>query len=198
MKELDIAVASEFLLLAAYLIEMKSRMLLPVEEKPEEAENLEEIEKTLLERLHEYKIFKELAERLKERKEVFAKAYSRQSGEAAALDEDRDVFLTDVTLRDLVAAFQKVWKTVEAKGKVGEIVDENITVAMKIKEILEKIAENKDGVPFEALFTRLVKLEVVVTFLAILELARQRLIQIGQGEMFGSIKIFGRREPVNE
>ena len=191
MKKLDIVVASEFLVMAAYLIEMKSRQLLPVEEVGEAAEDIEEIEQTLLERLHEYKVFKELAQRLKERKEVFSKAYPRSTAGTDQFEEERDVFLSDVTLRDLVSAFQRVWKTVEAKGRVGEIVDENITVHGKIREILEKIKGRGDGVPFEELFTRLAKLEVIVTFLAILELARQRAIRIGQGERFGSILIFG-------
>ncbi len=193
MKDLDIAIASEFLLMAAYLIEMKSRMLLPVEEKPEEAEDIDEIERTLLERLHEYKVFKQLAEKLRERKEVFGRTYSRDPGDVLPVEE-RDVFLTDVTLRDLVSAFQKVWKTVEAKGRAGEIVDEAITISAKISEILEKLKHFKGGLPFEELFTRLIKLEVIVTFLAILELARQRRIEIKQGEKFGSILIFGKEQ----
>jgi len=193
MKDLDIVIASEFLLMAAYLIEMKSRMLLPVEEKPEEQENIEEIEKTLLERLHEYKVFKELAERLKERKEVFGRTYSRYSLEVQPPEEERDVFLTDVTLRDLVSAFQRIWKAVEEKGAAGEIPEETVTIAQKIDEILGKIKAGKGGVPFEELFTRMNKLEVIVTFLAVLELARQRSIQIKQGAIFGSILIFGRK-----
>ncbi len=192
MKDLDIVIASEFLLMAAYLIEMKSRMLLPVEETPEEEENIEEIEKTLLERLHEYKVFKALAERLRERKEVFGRTYSRYSVDAPPMEEERDVFLADVTLRDLVSAFQRIWEAVEVRGEIQEIPDDYITIPEKIKEILGKVRRKKDGVPFEALFTRLVKLEVVVTFLAILELARQRLIQVKQSDTFGSILIFGR------
>jgi segregation and condensation protein A len=192
MKNLDIVIASEFLMMAAYLIEMKSKMLLPVEETPEEGENVEEIEKTLLERLHEYKVFKSLAESLKERKEVFGRTYSRYTVDAPPMEEEREVFLTDVTLRDLVVAFQRIWTEAEKKGETEEIADEHVTVSDKIKEILTKVRRKKDGVPFEELFTRLDKLEVVVTFLAILELGRQRQVQIKQGDTFGSILIFGR------
>jgi segregation and condensation protein A len=192
MKDLDIVVASEFLVMAAYLIEMKSRLLLPVNKDIREESGIEEIERTLLDRVHEYKVFKELAERLKKRKEAFGRVYTRHIDEEPVFEEDREVFLTDVTLRDLVSAFQKVWKTVEQTGETREIADESITTSMKIQEILDKIEVMPDGVPFEALFTRLVKIEVVVTFLAILELARQRKISIRQGGSFGSILIFGR------
>lgn len=194
MKDLDIVVASEFLVMAAYLIEMKSRMLLPVEPQAKQAEDLEEIEKTLLERLHEYKIFKELAEKLKERKEVFGRTYSRFSTDSPQIEEERDVFLTDVTLRDLVFAFQRVWNLAQKEGKQVQIEDENVTVAMKINDIILAVQRRKEGVPFEELFNRFAKLEIIVTFLALLELARQRRILIKQGGIFGSILIFERAE----
>lgn len=196
MKELDIAIAADFLLMASYLLEMKSKMLLPVEERPEEdMESREEIEKTLLERIFEYKVFKGLAEHLKERKKLFEKAYSRHVDEDVQYDDgERDVFLVDVTLRDLVLAFQKVWDTLEARGTTQEIPDENITVSAKIKEILGKLKRAKQGIEFEALFTKLSLLEVIVTFLAILELARQKLANIRQGQKFGSIMIFAKEK----
>ncbi len=194
MKELDISVASDFLLMAAYLIEMKSKMLLPVEERPsEDLESREEIEKTLLERIFEYKIFKGLAEHLKERKQVFEKAYPRHVDPDVEFDEgERNVFLVDVTLRDLVLAFQKVWDVVEARGGTQEIPDEHITVSEKIKEILGELKRQKQGIAFESLFTKLTVLEVIVTFLAILELARQKLVSIKQGQKFSSILIFAK------
>jgi len=192
MKELDIVIASEFLLMASYLIEMKSRMLLPVKEEPQEEERIEDIEKTLLDRLHEYNVFKELAVRLKKRKEIFGKSYSRHHVDEPVMEEEREVFLTDVTLRDLVYAFQRVWKAVEQKEHHGEIEDEAITLPEKISEIQRKLSGKKDGIPFEDLFTRFVKIEVVVTFLAILELARQRKIQIRQGANFDTILIVGK------
>jgi len=195
MKDLDILVASEFLLMAAYLIEMKSRMLLPVEPSVEQAEDLEEIEKTLLERLHEYKVFKELAEKLKERKEVFGRTYNRFTVDTAPLmEEERDVFLTDVSLRDLVSAFQRIWDMAQKEGKQVEIADENVTVSAKINDIIEAVRKRKDGVPFEELFNRFIRIEIVVTFLALLELARQRRILIRQGDIFGSILIFERAQ----
>ncbi|MCX5726757.1 MAG: segregation/condensation protein A [Candidatus Saganbacteria bacterium] len=195
LKELNIVVASEFLLMAAFLLEMKSRALLPKEEQPAAEESLEELESTLLERLFEYKMFKGLAEKLKRRKEVFQNAYSRYSLEVeGTFDEEREIFLTDVTLKDLIYAFKKVWDVVEARGEVREIAEEHITVGERIKEILDRIKGRKSGLPFEEMFTRFTKLEVIVTFLAILELAKQRAILIRQGENFGSILIFGRKE----
>ena len=195
MHRLSLTFASEFLILAAYLIEMKSRMLLPHQVPVLEEEKEREIERTLLEHLAEYKVFKEAAQSLKAQKDLFERMYSRYSFEERLLEEvdEREIFLTDITLRDLVAAFQRVWQVVESREKGEVILDEEITVKDKIAEILKRVKEEKKGVPFEAFFTKLTKHEVIVTFLAILELARQKLIKITQGETFGSILIaYGR------
>jgi segregation and condensation protein A len=155
----------------------------------EDAEDLLSVEEELLERLAEYKVYKGLAKSLKERKEVFQRVYARYKPEEAL--EDREIFLVEVSMKDLVAAFKRVWDIAESRDKTQEIAAEVFSVNDKISEILDRIKASPKGISFDSLFTRFVKTEIIVTFLAILELIRQKLIKILQNEMFGEICIYG-------
>jgi segregation and condensation protein A len=188
MSKMNVAVAGEFLLMAAYLLEMKSRKLLPVAPTTAEEESLVDVEQELLERLAEYKIYKNLAQSLKDRKEVFQRVYTRYAPQEAI--EDQEIFLVDVSMRDLVSAFKRVWDMAEAKETTQEIVAENFSVKDKIIEIEEKLAASSNGVSFNSLFTRYIKTEIIVTFLAILELMKRKAIKIMQSDTFGEIFIF--------
>jgi len=188
MEKLNIVVAGEFLLMAAYLLEMKSRMLLP-ELPGGEEEDLMNVEEELLQRLAEYKLYKGLAKSLKERKEVFQRVYARYKPEEAL--SDGEIFLVEVSMKDLVAAFKRVWDIAESRGKTEEIVAESISVKDKIAEIIGTLRLKPKGMGFDSLFTRYTKNEIIVTFLAILELIRQKIIRILQNEAFGEIYIYG-------
>lgn len=188
MEKLNMLIAGEFLLMASYLLEMKSRMLLPQQPTVAEEEDLVNVENELLERLAEYKIYKGLAQSLKDRKEVFQKVYSRYAPEEAMADQE--YFLVDVSLKDLVAAFKRVWDIAESREKTGEIIQESFSVKEKIAEITGKIKSSPDGVSFNSFFVRFIKPEIIVTFLAILELIKMKMIKIMQKEIFGEIYIF--------
>jgi len=188
MEKLNMLVAGEFLLMAAYLLEMKSKMLLPQVPTAAEEEDLLNVEEELLQKLAEYKIYKGLAQSLKERKEVFQRVYTRYEPEEAAADQE--IFLVDVTMKDLVMAFKRVWDEAESRGKTVEIIQESFSVKEKIAELIEKVKGSQEGVGFNSLFERFIKVEIIVTFLAILELIRQKLIKIMQNEAFGEIYIF--------
>jgi segregation and condensation protein A len=162
---------------------MKSRLLLPVQERPVLEDEVQEIEQDLLDHLMHYRVFKQAAIDLKER----SKFYSRYKDFEA--EEESKIFLVDVTLRDLVVAFQKVWDAAAASEE-QEIEGEQFTVAQKIREIIDKVKQKPEGLEFEALFERMVRIEIIVTFLAMLELIRQRAIRITQGKTFGSILLF--------
>jgi len=188
MEKLNIVIAGEFLLMAACLLEMKSKMLLPEKPSVEEEEDLLSVEEELLERLAEYKIYKGLAQSLKERKEVFQRVYTRYKPEEAL--EDREIFLVEVSMKDLVSAFKRVWDEAESRGKTSEIIAESFSVKDKISEILARVSAAPEGISFDSLFTRFAKVEIIVTFLAILELIRQKSIKILQNETFGNIYIY--------
>jgi segregation and condensation protein A len=188
MQQMNILVGAEFLLMAAYMLEMKSKKLLPEPPSILEEDSLIDVEQELLDRLAEYKIYKNLAHSLKERKEVFQRVYTRYAPEEAL--EDQEIFLVDVSLKDLVSAFQRVWQLAEEKETTKEIIAENFSVKEKIAEIEQKLADNPKGLNFASLFVRYVKLEIIVTFLALLELIKRKAIKIMQNENFSEIYIF--------
>jgi segregation and condensation protein A len=179
--------ASDFIFMAACLIELKSKGLLPARaEIVLQAEELA-IEASLVAHIQEYQAYKKVAQDLKQRKAIFDRIYGRHEGEKV----EGEIELKDVSLRDLVTAFQKVYKEAAEREKIVDIKAEEITLEDRIIEIKRLIAGRGDGLPFEDLFLRKTRLEVVVTFLAILELAKQSSISIRQGRRFGSILIFG-------
>jgi segregation and condensation protein A len=188
-EEPDLILASDFLAMAAYLLEMKSKALLPAKEELLAEEILSGIEESLVSHIQEYEVYKNLAQTLRQRKEVFEKVYGRHEGE----EEEKEIELVDVSLRDLVLAFKRVYEEAAKRERVVPIEAEEITLEDRVIEIKKMVAGRSDGVPFEDLFLRKTRLEVVVTFLAILELAKQRFIRLTQGRRFGSILIFAAK-----
>lgn len=187
---LNLSLASEFMAIAAYLMEQKSRMLLPKEE--EAAEEEEKIESSLVDHLMQYNFFKKIAESLKQKKEFFSKIFHRAKIDAA-MQTEKHYVLKDVGVDDLVSAFKKVWLEVKSRGEQFEIVDEVVTVGEKIAEIQQMLSSAAEGVHFESLFRTKTRLEVIVTFLALLEMIRSKAVAVKQEQLFGSIMIFSQR-----
>lgn len=193
LPKLDLNQASDFLAMAALLIEMKSKRLLPQPEEIELKQSEEEIESELLKHLEEYKVYQSMAAQLKEKKDEFGRVYSRYHREVLQ-PEEKDFFLTEVSLKDLVEAFQRVYRQIAEEEKVREIKDEEITLPQRIEEVLIILNSSQGLVNFERLFTRRTRIEVVVTFLAILELAKQKKIRILQDSVFGGICIGSKED----
>ena len=183
MKSLNLVVAGEFLVMAATLIHIKSRMLLPVEaEGDEEDEAGEDPRAELVRRLLEYKQFKEAAGELVQRGQQWREVFGR--GQISNLSP-HDALL-ELTLFDLVDALQEVLQRVPAKTLI-EVTADHLTVKDRMNYILERL-EQESAVPFDALFSpdggRQV---VIVTFLGLLELMRLKLVRAFQAEAFGPI-----------
>ncbi|MGI8820909.1 MAG: segregation and condensation protein A [Chthoniobacterales bacterium] len=188
-KELNIDVAGEFVVMAANLIYLKSRSLLPVEQQPPEEDAEEDDPRwDLIRQLIEYKKFKEAAAQLQVRQLEQEGIFVRQnSGEGPAAMEP--LRLGEVGIFQLINAFQNVLRRVEAREDLGEIFGEHYTVSDKIEWILRRVA---DGVPlrFSELFATMAsRVEIVVTFLAMLELIRLRQIRATQASPFAEIEI---------
>ena len=105
---------------------------------------------------------------------------------------EKEIELVDVSLRDLVVAFKRVYDEAAQRESVVAIAAEEVTLEERIIEVKRMLAGRGDGVPFEDIFIRRTRLEVVVTFLAVLELVKQKFIKVTQGRGFGSILIFAR------
>ncbi len=186
-KVLDIDIAGEFVVMAANLIYIKSRSLLPpAQQPPEEGGEEEDPRWELVRQLLEYKKFKDAAASLGEREAVQSAIYSRIP-EAPEAPPERP--MAEVSVFDLINAFQKVLKRVSRPPDLREIFEENFTVSDKIEFVLKMTGS---GVPlkFTELFTDAVsRAEVVVTFLAVLELIRLKQLRVTQPEPFAEIEL---------
>lgn len=188
MRSLNLAVAGEFLVMAATLLHIKSRMLLPPDETADDEEEGPDPREELVRRLLEYKQYKEAARQLDGQERMWREIFSR---EAAPLDpeiEAEDTLLENVSLFDLVDALQGVLDRNPGK-QLLEIVPDNLTVRDRMNVILESL-EGKDAVSFASLFeSSSHRLVVIVTFLALLELIRLRVARVFQTETFGRILV---------
>jgi segregation and condensation protein A len=190
-KELNIDVAGEFVVMAANLIYLKSRSLLPVDQQPPEEDAEEDDPRwDLIRQLIEYKKFKEAAAQLQVRQLEQERIFVREAvgSDSIAIAPLR---LGEVGIFQLISAFQNVIKRVDAREDLREIFGEHFTVSDKIDWILRRVG---DGVPlrFSELFASMAsRVEIVVTFLALLELIRLRQVRATQTNPFDEIEIAG-------
>ena len=187
-KELNIELAGEFIVMAANLIYLKSRSLLPRDQQPPEEDASEDDPRwELIRQLIEYKKFKEAASELNLRALEQERIFVRETALTSAIQEP--LRLGEVGIFQLIGAFQTVIKRIEARQDVQEIFSERFTVSEKIDSILQRIATG-NRFRFSDLFGGAAsRVEVVVTFLALLELIRLRQVRAVQKNVFKEIEI---------
>jgi segregation and condensation protein A len=191
MEDLDLAVAGEFLVMAATLVHLKSRLLLPVEEPGEGEEPPEDPRTELVDRLLEYQRFKEAAQELAVREASQARRFIRGGPPLVGEVEGP---LT-ISLFDLLAAFRRVLQRGEG-GPVLEITREMLDVGQRLLRIVDQL-NAQSPIAFEALFVgQRTRPEFIVTFLALLELLRRGLASARQAEVFGEIMVYRSLAPV--
>jgi len=185
MKELSLEIAGEFLVMAATLIHIKSRMLLPPDEETT-TEEMEDPRLELIQRLLEYQAFKDAALGLKEKEEEWINVFRREpiTEEETETDEP-ELYLFDVNLFDLLGAFKKIVD--KAPPEIVEITRAVLTVKDKISLIMEML-EDRDTIRFEDFFKEnRSRTQLIVTFVALLELIRLGLVRAYQEKDFGNI-----------
>lgn len=187
MRMLDLNIAGEFLVMAATLMYIKSKMLLPPEERPqEEVVEEEDPRLDLVRQLLEYKRFKDVAQYLQHKELLEEKIFTRH----VPPDVEVSAPLVDVSIFDLLGAFNQALKKVET-APVHEVAGESFTVGDKVKQIKGLISENS-SFSLTRLFDNMKnRIEVVVTFLALLELIRLKAVRVVQRELFGEIIVEG-------
>jgi segregation and condensation protein A len=187
-KELNIDLAGEFVAMAANLIYLKSRSLLPVDQQPPEEDAEEDDPRwELIRQLIEYKKFKEAAAQLHLRELEQERIFTREEGSSPPAEGL--LRLGEVGIFQLINAFQNVVKRVEARQDLQEIPGERFSVSEKIDTILQRV-EAGGRIPFSDLFGAIVsRLEVVVTFIALLELIRLKQVRAIQKNIFDEIEI---------
>ena len=199
MEEEDLDVMSEFLVMAATLIKIKSRMLLPKDEETEEDE--EDPREELVRRLLEYKMYKYAAGELKDLELEGNKAFFKKAtipAEVKNVKQDVDPYelisKADIDLQKLNEIFKSVMrkqvdKVDPIRSKFKEIEREEISLEEKMAEVREQV-RGLEGINFRTLLEmQASKMNVIVTFLAILELMKIGAITIKQEEIFGEIVI---------
>ncbi|NQU40040.1 MAG: segregation/condensation protein A [Lentisphaerae bacterium] len=190
MRMLDLNIAGEFIVMAATLMMIKSRMLLPVEERadlPDEDED-DDPRWELVRQLVEYKKFKDAATHLHEWEVLQSDAFMH-SGNGVLLDpEEPGLSIQDVNIFDLISAFNEVLKRA-TKEELGEIFAEQFTVGEKIDAILVRMRSGAPTRFFELFSDMSSRQEIVCTFLALLELIRIRQVDVVQRDRFGDITI---------
>src|SRR5438876_3566855 len=187
-KELDIDIAGEFVVMAANLIYLKSRSLLPADQQPPDEEADEDDPRwDLIRQLIEYKKFKEAAAQLQARALEQERIFTRDGGSPDV--EITPLRLGEVGIFQLINAFQNVIKRVEAREDLREIFGEHFTVSDKIDVILQRLTGDT-RLRFTDLFDAIApRVEIVVTFLALLELIRLKQVRATQANPFGEIEI---------
>ena len=185
MKAMNIDYAGDFLLMASTLTQLKSRMLLPVhDDEGEEDDVLQEITRPLV----EYLQMKSAADQLIERNLLGEKTFIRKPDRGEFLTGSEDEFIK-VGLFELIDAFQKILEKIPDDHRVEMTADE-ISVKDKISQIID-ILEAKQSITFSELFSDSPnKHEIIVTFLAVLEMVRLTLVRIAQHVQTGVIRIF--------
>ncbi len=195
MKELDLEIAGEFLVMAATLIHIKSRMLLPPVE--EEMEEPEDPRAELVQRLLEYQAYKDSSSHLRKREDIWKNVFQRNASSAEDFEfEEEEPVLVEANVFDLISAFRKLLE--KAPEQAIEITRETLTVTDRINFIVERL-ENEDGIRFEDLFEEgFTKINLIVTFLALLELVRLGLTKIYQENAFGQIWLMNPQHEPSE
>jgi segregation and condensation protein A len=187
MRELNLDIAADFILMAATLIQIKSRMLLPIPVNPEDGTPLEDPRAALVEQLLQYQRFKELSLFLKEREEVSLARYPRGAGHPLPFP-DEDLAALDVDVFDLVQALQDVLRRA-SDSRERLIYAPEISLTACIGEVLDKLSGHGSLLFTEIFDPGCTRARIVVTFLALLELVKQRVVLLHQEEAFGPIRV---------
>src|SRR5262245_49540643 len=197
MQELNLDLAGEFLVMAATLIHIKSRLLLP-RPTPEIEGELEEEDprEALVRRLLEHQRFKAAAELLHDRETLRSAQYQRPESAIADVVEQPEEPELEVDLFSLIGAFRLVLERAKTRPKVL-LPPEQMSIEQRIEQLLERLSES-EAVGFEDLFADAdSRPALIVTFLALLEMIRLKLIRVFQSGSFGPIRVYKRARPAD-
>ena len=197
MQELDLDIAGEFLVMAATLIHIKSKMLLPRPETAAQVDGDEEDPRdVLVRRLLEHQTFKAAAELLHEREQLRAAQWQRPDERVANIAGDDYEPELEVDLFGLLAAFQAVVQRSKTRPTMV-LPAEQIPIEVRIDQLLARLSEH-EACGFEDLFADVAdKAGLIVTFLALLEMIRLKLVRVFQSGSFGPIRVYKRARPAD-
>jgi segregation and condensation protein A len=195
MQEMNLDVAGEFLVMAATLIHIKSRTLLPRPD-PTQEEPEEDPREALMRRLLEHQKFKAAAELLHERETLRSAQWTRADGPIAEIAGEAPEPEIEVDLFSLISAFRAVVERAKQRPKIY-LPGEQIPIEDRIEQLLGRLSET-EACGFEDLFADMQsRAGMIVTFLAILEMIRLKLIRVFQSGAMGGIRVYRRERPAD-
>lgn len=193
MKQFDLEVAGDFISMAATLIEIKSRMLLPNYNEEGVEEEAVDPRKELVQRLLEYQRFQEASKKLYDRPLLGRDVFRRGKSDAIHSDEDGEIILDDGGLFTLIAYFRNSVRRVNKA--VHRVARKTRSIAARILEIKDRLLVGQRVVLKDLISTvEDMKAELLITFLSCLELGKMGLVTVYQSEVYGDIYLTAKRE----
>lgn len=201
LEQLDIGLASEFLFMAATLLSIKSRMLLPAEKTGDMQKEVcavadkEDPRMELVEKLIEYKKYKMIATALKEKEEKESRVFKRKPEDLSFLF-DGEICLSEVNFDDLISIFTCIIKKgkIEGSQNLRTILKDPLPLRVRIKQVYKILLKKKRMFFREFFQENSSKLEIIMTFLAILELIKLNRVKVNQERLFGDITVVLKEE----
>jgi segregation and condensation protein A len=196
MRRMNISVAGEYLRMAATLMRIKARTLLPQLADSEDEEEIEDPRSELVQMLLEYKRFKEVSTDLREREAEYSSYFARQP-DLSKVDTDvsADEALSDVTLYELMKTFQQLITNIQ-EPPIHRVQRYDVTIQEQAEYLRQKL-EDKDEFRFSEVMAEIEnKLVLIMTFVAILDLIKSQQIFVSQSEAFDDFHIKRRAEEV--
>jgi len=191
MRELNLDVAGEFMVMAATLIHIKSKMLVPVDPTEAEGEPQEDPREALVQRLLEFQRYKDAAGVLHQRGQIRAATWTRPAS-AAPLFDDAGEEILEAGLFDLFSAFKELLERRQTL-LAHEVADQGKTVDERMAELIEMIREGQSLELLELFSALETKADMILTFLALLELVRLKRVKVYQRGLFGAIRACAAR-----
>lgn len=186
-EKMNLEISSEYLVLASELLEIKSRMLLPNNKSEDEEDEELDPREELVNRLLEYQAYKDITKLLHEKEELRRDIYTKSPENIKNYIDETQEIKVDVSLDDLISAFQKYYqRKIESKPLKTKVTVNEISVSSRRHDI-KNLLKTKRRVSFFELFPVVSKEYVVVTFLAVLEMAKEKEITITQKDTFDDI-----------
>ncbi len=189
MKELNLEVAGEFLVMASTLMQIKAKMLLPKQPSPEEGEEGQDPRAGLIQQLEEYQKFKTASKVLEERFVKYRDVFYRGSPVFSVEDKVLDA--------EFAAIIEAVKRAFEKLPDRKEISGEDFPIESRMEKIMNLLAAKEWVLLDEVFENETKKLAIITCFLAMLELIKQRKIIVSQDDAFKEVRIYARKEPEN-
>ncbi len=199
MNELELDQASEYLVMSATLLSIKSKMLLPKNDEVEEDDTIYEEEDPrteLVEQLIEYKRFKEAAMLFRQKESVRSEIFTKPPSDLSNFaDELPKLQPSGVTIYDMIGVFNKLLRRKRIRQPLSaKVARPRVTIQQRMDELLEMIEESDTELSFSSFFHHLDREFIILTFLAMLELMKSNAILVWQSQNFEEIYLSSREE----